>query len=125
MIEARRTGRLLTQPGQARGQLRVQRFVLRELLALLLDDLGGRAVDEVRATELAARESDRVGGALDLLLQPLPLGAHVDDAAERDVELRSADDTERRRLGSDRGGIDRQLGASERFDQPAMLREDR
>src|SRR5438034_2128051 len=82
------------QPTEAGGQLRVQRFLLRELLALLFDDLGGGALDEVRSPELRPHEAKRIVGSLDLLLESLAFRRDIDHAGEIDVELGGADHAE-------------------------------
>src|SRR5438309_899338 len=87
----------VTDPAEARDELGVQRFLLDEPLPLLCDDVGGRALGEVRLRQLALQELDALGGLGDLLLDPLALGGEVHDAREVDVELRAADERHERR----------------------------
>src|SRR5262245_2059155 len=82
----------VTDPGEARDQLGVQRFLLDEPLPLACHDVGGRALGEIGLRQLGLQELDALGGLGDLLLDPLPLGAEIDDAGQIDVDLGAADD---------------------------------
>src|SRR5439155_826228 len=59
----------VTDPAEAPDELGVQRFLLDEPLPLLCDDLGGRALGEVRLRQLALQELDALGRLADLLLE--------------------------------------------------------
>src|SRR5262245_4201460 len=82
----------VTDPGEARDQLGVQRFLLDQPLALARHDVRGRALGEIRLRQLVLQELDTLGGLGDLLLDALPLGAEIDDARQIDVDLGAADD---------------------------------
>src|SRR5262249_37407148 len=84
------------EPAEARDELGAHGFLLGEPLALLGHDLGGRALGEVGLRQLRLRELDPLRDPRDLLLDPLALGRRVDDAGELHVELRAAEDRERR-----------------------------
>ena len=61
--------------------------LLDEPLALPLDHLGGRALDELRAAELALEEGDLLARPLDLLREALPLRLEVHHALEAHEHL--------------------------------------
>src|SRR5206468_1124202 len=92
-IDARLT---VTDPVQARGELRAARLLGGEPFALARDDLGRGAVDEIRAGELRPEELDALGDSPDLLLEPRALRGEVDDPGQRDVDLRARHDGEGR-----------------------------
>src|SRR5437899_4353967 len=114
----------IVEPAEARDELGVQRFLLDEPLPLLCDDLGGRALGEVRLRQLALQELDALGGLGDLLLDPLALGGEVHDAREVYVELRAADDGHRRAPWPRRGRVDGEPDPAQRVDQRAVRGEE-
>src|SRR5690606_41067558 len=71
------------QPRQRCLQLRLPRLGGRQLLALLLDHLGGGAGDEVGVAQLLVEMADVAVEGGDLLLQPGALGGEVDDPGQR------------------------------------------
>src|SRR5215216_602217 len=75
-------------------------------LALLLDDLLGRARDEGGVAELGVDLRDLVAELLDLLLQARALGLEVDDLADRQRIGRLADHELQRGLGCSLRGLD-------------------
>src|SRR5881409_2642664 len=83
-------------PAETRGELRPERLLGGEPLALARDDLGRGAPDELRPCELRREEFDALGDPRDLLLEPLAFGGQVHDAGELDVDLRARHDGERR-----------------------------
>src|SRR5262245_7282528 len=82
----------VTDPGEARDQLGVQRFLLDQPLALARHDVRGRALGKIGLRQLGFQEVDALGGLGDLFLDALPLGAEIDDARQIDVDLGVADD---------------------------------
>src|SRR2546430_3861079 len=99
------------EPAEARDELGAHGFWLDETLSLLRDDLGGRALGEVRLRQLRLREPDPLVDLGDLLLDPLALRRGVDDAGQLHVELRAADDRHGRAARARRLRIDGQPDA--------------
>src|SRR4051812_9817940 len=94
------------QAFQCRAQAGGSLFGLLATLALLLDDLLGRARDEGGVAELGVDPGDLVAEFLDLLLQPRTLGLEVDDLADRQCIRRLADHELQRSLRRGRRGLD-------------------
>src|SRR5438128_9805007 len=82
-------GLAVIDPAETRGELRPERLLGGEPLALARDDLGRGAPDELRARELRPAELDALGEPPDLLLAPRALRGRVDDPGELDVDLRA------------------------------------
>src|SRR6185436_19413508 len=79
------------QAFQCRAEAGAGLLGLLAALALLLDDLLGRARDEGGVAELGVDLGDLVAKLLGLLLQPRALGLEVDDLADRQGVGRLAD----------------------------------
>src|SRR5690242_18823206 len=73
-------GGRLAERGETGGELLLGLALLDEARALPLHHLGGGALHELRAAELALQERDLLVRPLDLLPEPLRLGVEVDDA---------------------------------------------
>src|SRR5262245_54804165 len=80
---ARSTSRRAFQPLQRFEELRLARLGLGALLALLLDHLFRRPLDEARIAELGVDPLYVGLGPGDLLLEPRALGGEIDHALER------------------------------------------
>src|SRR5207249_1343875 len=80
-----------------------------------------RALRELRARELGPAEGDGLLRALDLLLQPLPLGGEIHHTLERHVDLGAPDHAERGGARSRRARIHRERRARERLHQRRVL----
>src|SRR5581483_4868413 len=83
----RRLRRSSRKVGELRAQLLHARLLLGELSARLVDDVGGSPLREARIVELGSRTIGELRRVADLALEPRPLGPHVDELAERQVDL--------------------------------------
>src|SRR2546426_6994946 len=99
-------GLAVIEPPEARRELLEERLVGGEPLALVRDDLGRGALDELGARELPLAKLDALFDPPDLLLEPRPLRSGVDDPGELDVDLRARHNGEGRVPRSARARVD-------------------
>src|SRR3989442_4782352 len=118
-------GLAVIDPAEARGELRPERLLGGEPLALARDDLGRGALDELRARELRREELYALGDPRDLLLEPLAFGGQVHDPGELDVNLRARHDGELRVPRPARTRIDPEPDACHGLDQRSGGAEER